>query len=621
MIVTIGSNLASLQAQRQLTLTEGKLSNVFERLSSGQRINSASDDAAGLAISESLRTDARVFDQAIRNLNDGISLLNIADSTLGELSKITIRIGELAEQSANGSLSSQQRQSLDAEAQALEEEFYRVRDTATFNGQPVLSEDFGELVLQGGYGTDGAIVSRVVGQSETRVGDGTFGSLSTYSIGQDSFNQTLADVNNDGIADLVNAARGDDEVNIFIGNGDGTFGDRTDVVVENGPSSVIAADINGDGNADLITGNLYGGGDVTVLFGNGNGTFEAPATVGSSDGASSADVGDFDGDGILDLVVGGSAGARVLTGNGDGTFGAAFTLTPSNSSIRKVVDVTNDGVLDIFFEEPGNPDVLAVRVGNGDGTFSSPPAVDSDDSLGPFTFGDFNNDGFLDVLSNSADADSLSVRTGQGDGTFGAISLGDEIGGSDFESGDFNGDGNLDFVQATGGSLVFYAGNGNGTFDAAPSEPFGASGSTGITVGDIDGDGVDDVMGSNFFSDELVVVLGNSRDKATYAVELNEFNLLSQSAALRAIDDMKSELASLSFSRGVTGALQSRIGAALSTLSATSENSKAAESRIKDADIAFESSQLTRLNILQQAAAAVLAQANQQPGLALQLLQ
>lgn len=103
MPITLGTNINSLKTQRQLGLTEQSLGTVFERLSSGQRINRASDDAAGLAISESLRVDRRVFNQGIRNLNDGLSVLNIADSTVEELSGIVIRIQELAAQAANGS--------------------------------------------------------------------------------------------------------------------------------------------------------------------------------------------------------------------------------------------------------------------------------------------------------------------------------------------------------------------------------------------------------------------------------------------------------------------------------------------------------------------------------------
>src|SRR5437868_11900202 len=102
MAVTIGSNIASLQAQRRLSDSTAKLQTTYERLSSGQRINKASDDAAGLAIADQLRADQRVASVAIRNANDGISLVAIADSALGEVSNVLTRLSELAEQSANG---------------------------------------------------------------------------------------------------------------------------------------------------------------------------------------------------------------------------------------------------------------------------------------------------------------------------------------------------------------------------------------------------------------------------------------------------------------------------------------------------------------------------------------
>ena len=84
MPITLGTNINSLGAQRQLSLSNEKLSTVFERLSSGQRINRAVDDAAGLAVSDSLRVDSRVFNQGIRNLNDGISVLNLLESYADE---------------------------------------------------------------------------------------------------------------------------------------------------------------------------------------------------------------------------------------------------------------------------------------------------------------------------------------------------------------------------------------------------------------------------------------------------------------------------------------------------------------------------------------------------------
>ena len=103
--ITINSNIASLQTQRQLGKNTSALRQVFERLSSGLRINHASDDAAGLAIASDLSTQSRVYAQAARNVNDGISGLQIASSALESLTQITIRQKELATQAANGTLS------------------------------------------------------------------------------------------------------------------------------------------------------------------------------------------------------------------------------------------------------------------------------------------------------------------------------------------------------------------------------------------------------------------------------------------------------------------------------------------------------------------------------------
>ena len=105
MAITIGSNIASLQAQRRLSIASEALGKTFEKLSSGQRINRASDDAAGLAIADALRAQQRIATVAIRNANDGISTIGIADSALGQIGDVLSRLAELAEQSANGSRS------------------------------------------------------------------------------------------------------------------------------------------------------------------------------------------------------------------------------------------------------------------------------------------------------------------------------------------------------------------------------------------------------------------------------------------------------------------------------------------------------------------------------------
>lgn len=139
MAITLGSNIVSLSAQRRLAQASSRLSDVFERLSSGQRINKASDDAAGLAIADSLRADQRLATVAIRNANDGVSVVAIADGALSQISAILTRMAELAEQSANGVFSNEQRSALQNEFIALGSEIQRIADTTTFNGVQLLS--------------------------------------------------------------------------------------------------------------------------------------------------------------------------------------------------------------------------------------------------------------------------------------------------------------------------------------------------------------------------------------------------------------------------------------------------------------------------------------------------
>ena len=150
MAITLGSNIASLQAQRRLGVATDSLNSVYERLSSGQRINKASDDAAGLAIADSLRASQRVASVAIRNSNDGISVINIADSALGEIGNVLSRLAELSEQSANGVFSSTQRSALANEFIALSSEIERIAATTQFNGVTLLSGT-GTTVLQVGF--------------------------------------------------------------------------------------------------------------------------------------------------------------------------------------------------------------------------------------------------------------------------------------------------------------------------------------------------------------------------------------------------------------------------------------------------------------------------------------
>jgi flagellin len=139
MSLGIKLNLPSLNAQRSLSNATAGVTKAFQRLSSGKRINSASDDASGLGMSERLRGDARVATVGVRNANDAISLVNIADSTIGQISNILNRLLEVAQQAANGVNGPDQRSALQDEYLALTSEIERITAATTFNGFRVLS--------------------------------------------------------------------------------------------------------------------------------------------------------------------------------------------------------------------------------------------------------------------------------------------------------------------------------------------------------------------------------------------------------------------------------------------------------------------------------------------------
>ena len=197
MAITINNNIASLNAQRRLSESTTSLNRAFEKLSSGLRITRASDDAAGLAIADTLRADQRIATVAVRNANDGISLVSIADGALNEIGNVLSRMAELAEQSANGVLNSTQRSAIDTEFQALGSEIQRIADTTEFNGLSLLSGGT-QVSLQVGF--DSAVTSRI-GFS------GVEGTLSSLGLAGGSSNVLIYSLNAANELDGQAAAR------------------------------------------------------------------------------------------------------------------------------------------------------------------------------------------------------------------------------------------------------------------------------------------------------------------------------------------------------------------------------------------------------------------------------
>lgn len=620
MPITLGSNIASFRGQRQLTRTSHELGTVFQRLATGQRINKASDDAAGLSIADSLNAQSRIFNQGVRNLSDGLSLLSIADSALENLSSIVVRLEELAAQSANGVYNNKQRKGLDAEAQALSKEFFRISKTTEFNGQSLLSGDNPSISLQAGSGQNAILAASVGGA----IGTGTFGAATSFRTYMDnsSGELKLGDLNGDGLLDLVTAVDyfSSGVLAVALGTGGGSFGPvNTYYSNSSNCSHATLGDVNGDGILDVVTNEE--GGNTGVRLGLGDGTFSDRTNYNSIHGVRSVELGDLNGDGLLDLVSGGTMAGGFVTvrlGLGGGTFASAVSYTAEgvSSAALALGDLNGDNILDLVTSgyNGGGNHACTIRLGAGDGTFKPSTSFALAGAQSAIELGDLNNDGALDIVCIGGT--SLGVAIGTGAGTFGAVTS-YSSGGSDGVLVDFDGDGFLDL--AVGGGTI-RLGTGTGLLGSSTNFSMNPGGNDGIAAGDLNGDGVLDIISSGNDSGGFCSVTARMGITTSGVAPLLPFSLQSIADARQALPVFKHKHEQLAAQRGEIGAFQSRINVARTVLEVSSENFKAAESRIRDADLADESSRLIRLNILQQAASSILAQSNQQPALALQLL-
>lgn len=212
MAQVINTNVLSINAQRNLSTSQAQLATSLQRLSSGLRINSAKDDAAGLAISDRFTTQINGLDQAVRNASDGISLAQTAESALGELTNNLQRIREIAVQSANASNSAADRSALDQEVQQRIAEIDRIASQTSFNGQKVLDGTFGTAVFQVGANVGDTISVNL----STSVRATAIGKTADY-VGGSAYNSTLAVGQQGAGVDAVALSAGD--INIALGTG------------------------------------------------------------------------------------------------------------------------------------------------------------------------------------------------------------------------------------------------------------------------------------------------------------------------------------------------------------------------------------------------------------------
>ncbi|PSF14322.1 flagellin [Marinobacter fuscus] len=241
MALGINTNVASLSAQNQLNKSQNQSNQALERLSSGLRINSAKDDAAGLAISNRFEAQIRGLNQATRNANDGISLAQTAEGALGESSNILQRVRELAVQSANASNSSSDRQALQDEVNQLVSELDRIATTTNFNGQKLFDGTFGNAQFQ-----VGANANETISASTSNLRTNSYGNNQVIAQGADIVVQGAADNNNvTGGTLTVNGSVGSKDITVAAsGTAQDIAGQINDVAGETGVSATAKTELS-----------------------------------------------------------------------------------------------------------------------------------------------------------------------------------------------------------------------------------------------------------------------------------------------------------------------------------------------------------------------------------------
>jgi len=511
MALSINTNVASLNAQRNLGSSQSALAKSMQRLSSGLRINSAKDDAAGLAISDRMTSQIRGLNQAVRNSNDGISLAQTAEGALQESTNILQRMRELAVQSANDTNSASDRSSLQAEVNQLKQELTRIADTTTFNGKNLLDGSLTSAQFQVGANANETIS---FGISSARAANLGSNSLTTN-------NATATE----GIEVATTAGTGATTIANNVANQTLTIvggeGPATVSVTAGQTAAVIAGNINAKSSSTGVTAEAKTTATLSALSADGSVTFNLQGT-NTSAVSINATVLDDD---LTNLVT--------ALNEQSGTTG----ITASLSSDKKSVTLEQSEGYDIKITDFAHSATVA-------GTTSQQITLTGSEGTGVNLV-----DGLTATPAN--DLDSATV----------------------------------------GGEISF-----------SSSEGFNVTSSAAITDG------------------SLFNTAANGANVSTLQSISNvDITTVAKSAsAIKAIDGALTQIDNM---RGELGAIQNRFESTISNLSNISENISAARSRILDADIAQETSNMTKQNILAQAGVSILAQANQSPQLALSLLQ
>jgi len=587
MPLVVNSNISSLNAQRQLLQSGADLNKASERLASGKRINSAADDAAGLAISNRQTSQIRGLDQAVRNANDGISLIQTAEGALDETSNILQRMRELAIQSANGIYSNEDRATLDAEVQQLKAEMDRIAETTSFNGQKVLDGSLTDLALQVGSEANQTISFGIQG----------FSSGSLGGAGGDLIGEALTA----GTA-LLTALDGDD-----ITINDVTISSLTAAANLGEALDIINADLEGKGAqvSTLVSVEAAAAGDGALIAGTDNMQIEVVDAAGNTQTFKLTDTANMEE--LVDKI------------------NAETSVSASLSENGKLVLAQEDVV---SIEVTGNTTAAQDASGFSTGSARGQDGVVNNFSL---VFTDTSADGsgvkIETISATPAVTDALGINFNDDDGNTIGIAR-TALATNDLNEGDLI----INGVEIGAiGAETSIAANVTAVIDAINKK----SDETGVIAFEA-GSGSDNNIGLRSVSGDVVAVEygTNATDANVFALTgLQEQNAAQGAGSIasvtvgtvagaqKAIDTIDSALEQINSTRAELGAVSNRLDFTVSNLSNISEKSSAARSRIVDADFASETAQLSRAQVLQQASQAMLAQANARPQQVLSLLQ
>ena len=591
MSTSINTNISSLQAQNSLRSSNLNMSTAMERLSSGVRINSAKDDAAGLAISTRMTANIRGIAAAVRNANDGISLTQTAEGSLSQISDNLQRIRELAVQSSNTGNNASDRAAMNNEASALISEIDRVASNSAFNGIKLLDGSFKDQALQVGVGNDSndRINISIGSAKSSTLGVGSNSNYSSTVTGS-VLTQGAAMTESASVTFAAVATGG----TVTIGG-----------LIFTSTSGATAAQV-GAAFASLAAGTAAAAANTanaTALTAAGTGTFSGGPLAGFSSGAGTATIvftssttfSDVTNLSVAASATGAGVPASVVTPGSQSPTWAAGEVTINGFNVGATL---SDGVSSAKSDSSALAKSNAINAVSGQTGVTAKVVATTLTNTATGTAGAFVLVANGVTVSGTADATAAGAASNIA-AAFNAVSAQTGIVATLGASGAYTltaVDGrNIDITATTGGTL-----SGTSTATTFGSINLSSTGSAGIVLG-----------GIKATAAQIGAAAGVTTATATAGAGVSSLDLSTASGSQAALATLDKAIDTITNSRAAMGAYQNRLTASISNLQTSSLNLEASRSRILDTDYAKETTSLAKSQIISQAATAMLAQANQ----------